>query len=166
MILIPITILRLKQFLGIGILLTLCGCYFLSLFTGYNVCDVLKFIHLLLTLSLLGSTFLCLFLVSFKKNTFIFSEQNKNLNRIILWLLVFAVLTGTLLIYPKHFTFHTPWIQAAYVLVFLCGALVSLLMSLNKKRKWPWLWSISYLLLALMLIGIVHDAVTKTTFLF
>lgn len=127
--------------------------------------DVLKFIHLLLTLSLLGSTLFCLILVGFHFNF----EQNaliKRLNRIILWLLTFAILTGTLLIYPKHFTFHTPWIKAAYVLVFLFGGLLSLLVVTRKKHQWQWLSGICYFVLIILLIGIIHDAVTKTTFLF
>ena len=124
--------------------------------------DVLKFIHLLLTLSLLGLTFFCLILASFtihpeRKNRMI------RLNRIILWLLGFALLTGTLLVYPKHYTFHTPWIQAAYILVFLSGAIVSMLIYFRKKIRWGWLWVVSYIFLAIILAGIVHDAVTKTT---
>ena len=124
--------------------------------------DVLKFIHLLLTLSLLGSTFFCLILISLKNR----SEILTRLNRIMLWLLVLTLLTGTLLIYPKHFTFHTPWIKAAYLLVFLCGTVLSLLVILRKKRISNWYRGASYLLLILMLIGIIHDAVTKTSFLF
>jgi len=122
--------------------------------------DVIKFIHLLLTLSLLGSTFFCLILIYFQQNDLI-----KRLNRIMLWLLVFAVLTGTLLVYPKHYTFHTNWIQAAYILVFLFGTLLSLLAVFRKKRPWRWLSGISYFFLIILLIVIIHDAVTKTTFL-
>jgi hypothetical protein len=127
--------------------------------------DVLKFIHLLITLSLLGSTFFCLILVSFPTHP----EQTiliKRFNRIILWLLSFAIVTGTLLIYPKHFTFHTPWIKAAYVFVFLCGGLLSMLMVFRKKYSLRWFSLMSYLLLIILLIAIIHDAVTKTTFLF
>lgn len=123
--------------------------------------NVLKCIHLLLTLSLLGSTFFCLILISLKNR----SEIITRLNRIILWLLILTLLTGTLLIYPKHFTFHTPWIKAAYLLVFLSGTLLSLLIILRKKRVSNWYMGIGYFLLILMLIGIIHDAVTKTTFL-
>jgi len=131
--------------------------------------EVLKFIHLLLTLSLLGSTLFCLILISLKKRVLIHSPHDDiiiRLNRIMLWLLVFAVLTGTLLVYPKHFTFHTPWIKAAYLLVFLFGTLVSLLTTFRKKNMWRWSTGLGYLMLIMMLIGIVHDAVTKTSFLF
>ena len=87
-------------------------------------------------------------------------------NRIILWVSVVAILTGTLLIYPKHFTFHAPWIEAAYLLAFILGTLVFLLLytkrSFNLNR---WLWRGIYIVFTMILIGIIHDAVTKTTFL-
>lgn len=132
--------------------------------------DVLKFIHLLLTLGLLGLTLFCLILTIHKKAVFKQPENHNlitTLNRILLWLLGFALLTGTLLVYPKHFTFQTPWIQAAYVLVFICGVLIGIvLLFFKQKRKWFWLWGMVYLILLLLLIGVIHDAVTKTTFLF
>ncbi len=125
--------------------------------------DIVKFIHLLLTLSLLGSTFFCLILISFKKQ----DERVVRLNRLMLWLLLLTLLTGSLLVYPKHFTFKTPWIDAAYLLVFLFGGLISLLLTLKRKKYyWKPLWCVSYVLLIVVLIGIIHDAVTKTTFLF
>ncbi len=125
--------------------------------------NALKFIHLILTLSLLGSTMCCLFLAGFQKTSL---TALTPLNRAILWLLVFTALTGTLLVYPKHFTFHTPWIQAAYILVFLSGALVSLLLALRRKNPWRWIGKVSYVFLLILLIVVIHDAVSKTTFLF
>jgi uncharacterized membrane protein SirB2 len=80
-----------------------------------------------------------------------------------LYFSLFAILTGTLLVYPKHFTFHTPWIQAAYLLVtiFSLGIL-----TLQKKNKIPRLIKLfSYLILIVILIGVIHDAVTKSTFI-
>lgn len=129
--------------------------------------DFLKFIHLLLTLGLLGSAICCLILTSLQKFAPDFARAHTLtiLNRTILWLLVLATATGTLLVYPKHFTFHTPWIQAAYVLVFLCGTLVSLLLVYQKKYQWRWLWRISYFFLFVLLIIVAHDATSKTTFL-
>ena len=124
--------------------------------------DFLKFIHLLLTLSLLGSAVCCLILASLQKNSL---NTLTTLNRTMLWLLVFTVITGTLLVYPKHFNFHTPWIQAAYVLVFLCGTLISLLLACRKKYQGRWLWGMSYLFLLGLLVIVVHDAASKTTFL-
>jgi len=127
--------------------------------------NILKFIHLLLTLSLLGSTIFCLMLTSFKTH-FPQNDMISRMNRIMLWLLAFSLITGTLLVYPKHFTFHTPWIEAAYLLIFLAGLLVSGLIFLRKKNQWAWVLRGIYLILIILLIGVIHDAVTKTTFLF
>ncbi|MHB1947493.1 MAG: hypothetical protein ACYCQI_05205 [Gammaproteobacteria bacterium] len=121
---------------------------------------VLKFIHLLATLGLLGLAIACLSLVSSKKFDLI-----TRLNKIMLALVLFAMLTGTFLVIPKHFTFHTPWIQAAYFfcVIFFLGVLILILTQKHCKQRWA--WYLSYLLLIGILIGIVHDAVTKSTFL-
>jgi uncharacterized membrane protein YozB (DUF420 family) len=86
----------------------------------------------------------------------------KQLPRIILWLSLFALITGTLLVHPKNFTFHTPWIKAAYLLLiaFSLGILM-----LKKYIINPYLLRFSYFILLIILIFITHDAVTKTTFL-
>ncbi|HSW92719.1 MAG TPA: hypothetical protein VLJ15_00015 [Gammaproteobacteria bacterium] len=122
--------------------------------------DVLKFTHLLLTLGLLGLTFFCLILAGFSAHP----ERNFLLirfSRLILWFLVLAMVTGTLLVYPKHFTFHTPWIRAAYFLVFLSGLIVSMLIYFRKKNHSRVFWFLGYFFLMMILVGIVHDAVTK-----
>ncbi len=124
---------------------------------------VLKFVHLLLTLSLLGSTLFCVILASFnvhpERHTLI-----ARFSRLMLWLLLFALLTGTLLVYPKHFTFHTPWIQAAYILVFLSGTLLSAIYFSRKKTLPRGVMYAGFFVLLTILIAVVHDAVTKTTF--
>lgn len=122
--------------------------------------NVTKFIHLIATLGLLGLAISCVALVGSKRFDLI-----TRYNKIMLALTCFAILTGTLLIYPKGFTYHTPWIQAAYIFstIFCLGLL--LLIYLHKYQQ-RWLWCLSYLLLIIILIGIVHDAVLKTTFLF
>jgi peptidoglycan/LPS O-acetylase OafA/YrhL len=123
---------------------------------------LVKFIHLLCVLGLLGSTLFCLVLVSSRP----FTTNSKNslvqFNRVLLWLAALALLTGTLLVHPKHYTFHTPWIQAAYVLLFIFGALVSLLQALKKKKGMRFVWWSTYFLLTLLLLVIIHDAVAKT----
>lgn len=121
---------------------------------------VLKFIHLIATLGLLGLAIACLSLVASGKFDLI-----TRLNKIILALVAFAVLTGTFLVIPKHFTFHTPWIQAAYFfcVIFFLGVLILILAQQYRNQRW--LWYLSYVLLIGILIGIVHDAVTKSTFL-
>jgi hypothetical protein len=138
----------------------------------------IKFIHLLLTLGLLSSAIYCLIVIGSRQfATRVSSRQNLfRLNKIILILGLFAMLTGTLLVIPKHFTFHTPWIQAAYVLLMIFGLGIASLALLKKKRlfqkdrvisrKERLGWQVAYLILIIILIGIIHDAVTKTTFLF
>jgi hypothetical protein len=117
-----------------------------------------KFIHVLLVLSLLIATFSCLVLDSTAVSITYFRKHHK----LILILSLLAALTGTALIYPKHFTFATPWIQAAYlfVMIFMVGILV--LMRYNTKKRW---FRLGYLLLSILLIVVVHDAVMKKTFL-
>ncbi len=130
--------------------------------------QIIKFSHILLTIALLGSIFFCLALLVSKKFALTnLSHQNRivRLNKIILLLAFFAMLTGTFLVYPKHFTFRTPWIQAAYFFSLLFGIFVSFLIFFRNKIKRRWYWLSVYLFLSVILLGIIHDAVTKTTFL-
>src|SRR5687767_2146099 len=113
-----IIISHLKQSLGIGILSMWFGFYSLFLFIGYKMLThVLKFIHVLLTLSLVGITLAC-FILSVTNLYFQKRSDHRDiiipLSRLMLWLLTLAILTGTLFIYPTHFTLQTPWIKAAY----------------------------------------------------
>lgn len=114
---------------------------------------LLKFIHLLCTLSLLG---LIIYIVLFAPN------RMKQLSRLMLYLSLLALMTGTLLIYPKHFSFHTPWIQAAYLLIVVFATGIIFLRRIEKK----FLQRTGLIALSVILLLIVHDAVTKTTFLF
>jgi cell division protein FtsW (lipid II flippase) len=131
---------------------------------------LLKFLHMLFTLGLSGAIIYCIILVSSRKfalNNPYHHHKIYFINRALMWLMTFTILTGTLLIYPKHFTFHTPWIQAAYTLVLVFSMIVGLLIVLAKKNSQQkrWLWLLAYMLLAVILIGIIRDAVTKTTLL-
>jgi hypothetical protein len=119
---------------------------------------------------LLGSIVYCITLVTQKK--FVLDTGNHQqkihiMNRYIQWLALLAILTGTLLVYPRHFTFHTPWIQTAYALVILFAGSVGLLAWLAKKHyvKSRWVWLVMYLFLGSILVIAVHDAVTKTSFI-
>ena len=124
--------------------------------------NIVKFIHLLCVLGLLGLVVNSLVALSLRKfsrnpaNKAYLINQNKNM----LWLAIFAVLTGTLLVYPKHFTFHTPWIEAAYLLVTLFIIAVFVLKRLPNLPNY--LKIISYILLITLLVCVIHDAVTKT----
>src|SRR5438093_6333774 len=105
--------------------------------------SIIKLIHLLFALGLLGLSFFCVVLISTKK-TKIISQSRINtftsINKIMLGVALFAALTGTLLVYPKDYTFHTHWIVAAYLLVVLFCILVSVLLILKNKLREHWLW--------------------------
>lgn len=81
---------------------------------------------------------------------------------------LFAGLTGTLLVPLRHYTFHTPWIQAAFVLLSVFLLLVILFVPRkNQSQKIPSRsrWLGLGVVLGMILVVIIHDAVTKTTFL-
>lgn len=87
-------------------------------------------------------------------------------DKVMLGLALLALLTGTLLVYPKHFTFHTPWIQAAYLFVALfCLAIIGLIYLKKKQTSVSWVINLGYFVLVIVLMLVVHDAVTKITFL-
>lgn len=122
----------------------------------------LKFFHVLIALSLLGSTFFCL--ISVKSNKVVRHYLNKSM----LGLATLAVITGSLLVHPEKFTFHTHWIMAAYSFVFLFALGVSLLIFL-KKKEFSGKRLIEIFLysgLVILLFIIIQDAVTKKTYLF
>lgn len=132
---------------------------------------IIKFLHMLFTLGLFTAAIYCIALVSSRK----FSQPNSlqhrkiaRLNRLMLWLLLFAILTGTALIYPKHFTFQTPWIDAAYVYALVASISLLLLKKshLNFTSTRRELWLLAYFILLALLIVVIRDAVTKTSYLF
>ncbi len=113
------------------------------------VVHIVKFLHILTALGLFGAVFLSLTTVT--KHPF--------LQKTLLLLSFIALLSGSILIYPKHFTFHTAWIMAAYLLL---GFFVCIVLFLNKTKH----TMMMYILLMTILLLISHDAVTKSTFLF
>lgn len=133
--------------------------------------NLLKFTHLLFVLGIFSLAIYCFALIGSKifliKNTNTHDKFNY-LNKIMVVFCVFAMLTGTLLVYPKHFTFHTPWIQAAYLFTFIVGfsAVSFILFKMQREEGYRWVWRLAYLVLISILIVITHDAVTKTTFIF
>ena len=125
--------------------------------------DIVKFVHLLFALGILGIVLYRFAAVFAKKPLDI-----KYVTRINIFLLILgclAALTGTLLVYPKHFTFHTSWIQAAYLLMSGFFAAVAALILLRHKKFFRLLCGVVYFLLLVVLVLVVHDAVTKMTFL-
>jgi hypothetical protein len=129
----------------------------------------LKFTHMVFVLALLGSTIYALVLIASKK----FALANRHLqsklarvNKIILCSILAALTTGTLLVHPKLHTFHTPWIEAAFILSVLSGTLV-LCISIFRHRFKPHhrrTWLAIYGSLGIVLLGIVHGAVLQVVF--
>lgn len=124
--------------------------------------QIIKCIHVLTAAGLLGTLIFCIIP---EKNT---EPHNIDLNFTTKYRLVsatmFAAVTGMLLVYPRHFTLHTAWIQAA--IGGSCMTVILLLLFFPKRSSDT---PLRRQLLCLMLIGlltvIVHDAVTKHTFL-
>lgn len=122
---------------------------------------LIKFLHLLFALSLFGSVFY--FFGMTKKIAEPSLEKNVALNRLKKTFIVLAscaAITGTLLIYPKHYTFHTHWIQAAYGLI-ISGVMLIIIAQKFRSRM---IWFSFCCVLLVILLTIAHDAVTKQTF--
>jgi hypothetical protein len=127
----------------------------------------LKFLHVLFFLGIFGITIYCAVLVFSKKIALTHSNNIlTRLSKLLLLLCFLALLTGTFLVYPTHFTFHTPWIQAAYLFTLLFSLIIIIVFLLRKKPLPRKFMLVIYLVLVLILTGIIHDAVTKTTVLF
>lgn len=132
--------------------------------------EFIKTIHLIIVMLLIGSM-ASLMVLSFKAA----QEWHKArylVLRILLWLLLFTTITGTLLVHPRHFTFHTHWIIAAYALVLLCGGLLHYPYRQQRKLtrsalaytlKGIWLERTILLISMLGFIMVIHDAVAKQT---
>ncbi len=119
----------------------------------------IKFFHVLIALGLLSMTGYCLLQVDPKNQAKI-----NQLNKALLLLSPFALITGTLLVHPKEYSFHTHWIIAAYLFLLIFSAMIAYLIHLKSTFSGKWRWRAVYLLLMGILLFIVHDAVTKTTF--
>lgn len=118
--------------------------------------SLLKFLHIVVALSLVGTVISCG--VSAIRGKF--PERTRPLVALCLC----ALASGSLLVIPKHYTFTTPWIMAAYLLVSFFILITVLGFFLKKNQRF--LTTAAYLILATLLVIIIHDAVTKSTFLF
>ncbi len=133
---------------------------------------LIKAFHLVLVMILLTIPIVLLFL-NLKKPQDYLDLRHKML-RLALWLLGLLGLSGSLLVHPRHFTFHTPWILAAYFLVFIGAILIQYpyrqykilgTRNLPLSSSFLWLERGTLILSFVLFIGIIHDAVTKQTFI-
>ncbi len=118
--------------------------------------DILKYIHILLVLTLSG---LLLSNVCYQLKAHVdFST---------LFVIMSLLLTGGLLVSPKGYTFTTPWINAAFIFSTML-ALQSYLSIYIKKnftalkfKKFILLLKANYTIMIFVFFVIIHDAVTK-----
>lgn len=96
---------------------------------------------------------------------------------VLFFIFVTMFITGTLLVNQNHFLFSTPWIRSAYILLGLTlmawiGS--SLIRFINYKAiqanhtitfRYKKLYHGLHWIMVIFIIFIIHDAVTKTTFL-
>ena len=122
-----------------------------------------KFIHIVLAVSLFALSLA----------VYVLTIQQVDLARailfrfhgLILMLMFLAALTGTALVYFRHDTFHTLWIQAAYAQLAVAFVLTLWnLFSLKKKLPCTWRYHLCFWGVFLFLLLIVHDAVCKLPF--
>jgi hypothetical protein len=129
-----------------------------------------KFIHLLGAIGVLG---LLVSAYYFTCKTVPYAELRAQsqlaltrMERLWFLLVLIQLITGSLLVFPTHFNFATPWISAAYALLFLCAAIM--FWHKRRYRKTPtlsWHTHAAYGVSLVLLILIAHDAVTKTTWI-
>jgi uncharacterized membrane protein len=131
--------------------------------------ELLKFIHVIFALVLISAIIYSIILTCSKK--FTRSHQKHHLKilrlqRLMLITVLIAITTGSLLIYPKNFSLHTPWIRTAYVFALLFT--ISLLTLTWMKKKFSttqrWAWLTIYIFMGFALLTLVHGAVTKHPF--
>ncbi len=134
--------------------------------------DIEKFIHVIAAIAFFGITFVtyCAVLFSSKKYQGVAIAWQQRFDSLILLLFFLLLATGSLLVYPKGFNYHTPWIVAAYLLLGLSFILFLGLMwcrqkIVNKKNIfYSFVYHINHLILVIALFLIIHDAVTKQTY--
>jgi hypothetical protein len=133
--------------------------------------ELLKFIHVSFALILIAAIIYSIVLTCSKKFTRAPTRHQQTLlriRRLMLMIVLMAVVTGSLLIYPKNFSLHTPWIIAAYLSALLFSTGLAAMTWMKKKfsnsRRWAWLTL--YIFLSFALLTLVHGAVTKQAFYF
>lgn len=124
------------------------------------IIEILKFLHLLFALTLFG-------LVLFNFSTQLSSRKMSLSYKTDYFSLVVVLLlfiTASFLVVPKGYTFATPWINTAFTLLTVIT--IQLFLSVYFKKKKSMLKKFllaNYGIMIIILIMIVHDAVTKHT---
>lgn len=122
--------------------------------------DILKFLHILCALTLFGLVLFNLIslLITPKKMLSIHTDYFSVIVMIILFV------TASFLVIPKGYTFATPWINIAFT--FLTLIMIQMCLSIYlkiKKNHLKKLLTLNYGVMVIILMMIIHDAVSKHT---
>lgn len=130
---------------------------------------LIKFSHLVLALGIFGMLVCCM-LATFKQHLVTYNNQTLiNIELGIVIMMGIGMVTGALLTYPRGFTFHTPWIRAAFELLTVSIVMLGLQILWRRKATISpvrqGLFRFNYVLILVMMILVIHDAITKHTWL-
>lgn len=145
---------------------------------------ITKFLHVLLAGLFSGAQFAsyCYTINAIRKNKediLRFSLYYSLFVDLILLIFIFLIfITGTLLVKDEHLAFFTPWIQSAYLLLtltFVSCTIIYWIKTYNYKQlsidtnysfKGKFVYHFFNIAIFVFIVFIVHDAVTKQTYLF
>ncbi len=130
---------------------------------------LIKFSHLILALGIVGMLFCCM-LATFKQPLFAYNHKTiTHIERGLIIMMTIGMITGAFLVYPKGFTFHTPWIRAAFELLTMSIVLLGI-QNLWRRKKTPTtvsqrIFRLNYVVIIILMVLLTHDAITKHTWL-
>lgn len=123
--------------------------------------EIIKFIHIVFALLLFGMVFfnLAYTIRSTSANTLLATEY------IGIAAAMIMLVTGGMLVIPKGYLFTTPWINAAFVFltVVICQIGLSIYLKSHDNQKLNKFLTLNYIVMIIIIVGIIHDAVTKHT---
>lgn len=139
---------------------------------------ILKFIHILIGLTMFGFIIACYFYFLLNKSNF---EATQNVLRcslmidsVILVFIFILFMTGTKLVLNNHLSFIVPWVHMAYTLLGLvtfCWFVLVVVKIINFLRKHRQIFygkrifHTGNIVIIILMVMIIHDAVTKMTLL-
>lgn len=122
--------------------------------------DSLKFLHILCALTLFGCV-LFNFVTSFIAPKKMLSV---NIDYLSLVIIIVLFITASFLVIPKGYTFATPWINVAFTFLTIVMIQMCIVIYLKvKKNCLKNLLTLNYGIMLIILVMIIHDAVTKHT---
>lgn len=122
---------------------------------------LVKFVHVVTAAGLLGAIMIVFFHGAKGESNAI--PARFSLKNALILATVLAGMTGLLLVSPKHFTFHTPWIQVAIAGVLVLCSLLIVFFPISPGNHRHRTRLLCLVMIALIVV-IIHDAVTKSTF--